>query len=64
MKGVPNRKHGQTVDRDALFAILEAKENWLWENGETASLAELQQEVISFEFVDDFLLILVISSTI
>jgi hypothetical protein len=45
MKGVPNRKHGQTVDRTALLAALESKENWLWDHGETASLLELQQEV-------------------
>jgi hypothetical protein len=45
MKGVPNRKHGQVVDRAALLTALEVKENWLWDHGETASLLELQQEV-------------------
>jgi hypothetical protein len=45
MKGVPNRKHGQAVDKVALNTALESKENWLWDHGESASLSELQQEV-------------------
>jgi len=44
MKGVPNRKHGQKVDRNALLSALETKENWLWDNGEIATLQELKHE--------------------
>ena len=45
MKGVPNRKHGQIVDRNALLSALETKETWLWDNGEIATLEELKREV-------------------
>ncbi|CAE7456030.1 Ppid [Symbiodinium microadriaticum] len=44
MRGAPNRKHGETIDREALNNLLNDFENWLWDNGETASLQGIQDK--------------------
>ena len=45
MRGAPNRKHGDSIDRNALSAVLDEYENWLWDNGETATQQEMQDKV-------------------
>jgi hypothetical protein len=36
---------GQLIDREALTTLLNDHETWLWDNGETASLQDIQQKV-------------------
>lgn len=51
MRGAPKRKHGETIDNNALTDTLNEYENWLWDNGETASLDEIRSKYSALQVV-------------